>query len=407
MAQRVPAQGSLRLAPFAIACALFASCEHKDGPQQPEPRHVDTAALGAAELKDAVLQECHGQLHGELDRVSADVTLTDGTELQVFAELPDRLRVQQKGSEPEVLTGDDAFLLAAGYRATTASESERQRLHALRSLLDLALLGPLYRAERCERDGAALRLFLRGEQTYELTLREGTLLPQRLSGPLGTMDFRAFRPTFAWWIPEQVAFEPLGNCKLYFTGHALTWQPAFFSPPGAEPRPAKTATFLPGFSREDRPAVPKTARNRAMQWVVVADPGDWNARADLYCQHHTVIAAQDQQDAGFATFFTENGRPMMAVPFRQQKSGPAFVVPPGWSLRELPENDVLVVFPPAGGTLQERIARGEQQLREALQASGHTAAGPVMAQPYLHLEDGTPDPKKIDSATLRMSVVPR
>jgi hypothetical protein len=82
-------------------------------------------------------------------------------------------------------------------------------------------------------------------------------------------------------------------------------------------------------------------------------------------------------------------------------------VPPGWSLRELPESEVLVVFPPPDGTLQQRIARGEQQLREALQASGHAAAGPVMAQPYLHLEDGTPEPNKIDSATLRMSVVPR
>lgn len=387
--------------------ALLAGCKPAavSPVRPPEPRAVDTAGMSAAELRTAVLQECHGPLQGEMDRIAVDVTLPDGSTLVTFAELPERLRVQGQGRQ-QVINGDDAFQLEAGPVAVTASESERQRLHALRSLLDLAALGPLYRAGGCERDGALLRLEADGAR-YELTLRAGTLLPERLQGPGGTLQFQGFKRTSGGWIAERVAFEPLGACKLYFVQSGLGWQPGLFTRPGADAPQAPAPKFLPGFSPEDRPEKPKPAENRAMTWVVLDDPGDWPSRSELYRRHLTVLEAQGQQIAGRPTFLVENGRRVMAVGFRQRDRGPAFTAPPEWELRERPAAGVLVVFPPPGGTLAERIARGEQQLRDALQASGRTAQGPIMAQPYLNLEEGTPDPKRIDTAVLRMSVVPR
>lgn len=373
-----------------------------------QPRQVDTAGMDAEQLRLAVLRECHAGLQGLL-RCSGTVLLPGGEAVQVFCDLPQRLRAQWPGARMRVLDGDGGFAVDAGsHAARPLDDAERQRLLALRTLLDAALLGPLYRAERCERDGGLLRA-ITDDGTWTVTLQQ--LVPTAIDGPHGKVRIldwlKRHNPQLPTWIPCRAESAPLGNCELQWGDEAMVWDDGFFAPPpDAKVEPPKLVLTPDGRARPRpnlRPQVPVEAQDRAAQWVVLDDPGDWAARAELFARHYQELERQHQFHAGFVGFLVEDGRARMIVPFRRRDGGDAFAAPAGWQLREIPARKVLEVYPPAG-SFEQRVAAGTAQLQQALAERGLGAAGPILAQPFLDLQDGVPPAAKLQAPVVRVSV---
>ena len=83
--------------------------------------------------------------------------------------------------------------------------------------------------------------------------------------------------------------------------------------------------------------------------------------------------------------------------------GPDFAAPAEWTVQALPAARWLVVYPPDGDLAQKRAA-GERLLRDALAARHLTSVGPIVTQPFVHLEDGLPPADKLAAPTVRMAV---
>jgi hypothetical protein len=371
------------------------------------PRVVDTAGMTAQQLGAAVLAECHGELQG-VSRCSVSITLPDGTEVQAFCDLPDRIRAQWPGARMRVLAGDNGFAVDGEQRRDLTAD-ERGRLAALRTLLDAALLGPLYRAGRWERQGEALQLTTLAGDAWTVTLRQ--LLPIALAGPGGTVRItdwlRTQQPWMQTWIPSRAELAPLGSCQLRFGNEDLVWDDGFFAPP--QGHDGKLRVVLPPDGRRPtpmrnlQPSTPSPSENKAMQWLVLDDPGDWPQRAQVYRQYHEVLAAQDQLDAGFVGYQRDGDRAQMILPFRQREGGKPFAPPPGWSIRTLPATPVLEVYPTAG-SFAERVAAGSEMLQKELQRRGAAGQGPILAQPFFDLLDGVPPAAKLQNPVVRVSV---
>lgn len=371
------------------------------------PRVVDTSGMTAQQLRLAVLAECHGDLQG-LSRCTARVTLADGTAVQAFCDLPDRIRAQWSGAHIRVLDGDRGFAVA-DQQVRELTAAERQRLAALRTLLDAALLGPLYRAADCEREGRDLRVVTAGGDTWIVTLQQ--LVPVALQGPHGTVHIvdwlRSQQPSMPTWIPSRAELGDLGACELQFGNEDLIWDDGFFAPP--QPQAGKLQLVLPPDGSHPlplpnlRPAVPTEAENRPMQWLVLDDPGDWAARQQRFRQYHDVLAAQDQQDAGFVGYQRDGDHALMIIPFRQRPGGKPLAAPDGWNIRSLPAVPVLEVYPQSGD-LAQRLAAGRELLERELARRHLTAAGPILAQPFFDLQDGVPPPARLAAPVVRVSV---
>lgn len=391
------------------ALVLLTACgdpRPEPGPAPPDaPTAVDTGGMTADQLAAAILEHCHGPLQLGMDRVAVEVTLPDGARLEAFTALPDHLRVQQEGAPPQILTGADAFLLA-GEVAQAVDATSLERLRALRLLLDAATLGPLYRRTAVERlpDGLLAR---QGDGTaWEIHLQPGTLLPERLQSGATAVHLRQHLRTSATWIPQQVELAPLGRCTLAFRSLDVSWDEAFFARPGAVATPAVVTpppTVL-STGPEARSRTPQPGRNRAASWIVVDDPGSWAERAAVYRRHAAVLKENGQSLAGFGGFLREGGRDRMVIPFRPRQGAAPFTPPADWQVRPQPDANVLVVYP-EGTDFADKVRNGQQALQAALQAAGHPATGPFLAQPFVHLEDGEPAAAKLASMEVRMTVV--
>ncbi len=382
---------------------LLAACGG-DAPVRPVPRAVDLATIADADLVAAVLDECQRPLRGRLDRIAAVAHLPDGSEVRLFAQLPDKLRALGSDGSFLLLQDDVHRLFPDRFEPATASDAERVR--RLRTLLDAALLGPLHRASSCHRTGPVEWDVAQpdGSKT-RLTLRPGSLLPASLRGAGGEVRFVDYLRTSTTWMVQRAALEGLGECTLEFVFSDLEWAPDFFT---AEPRPAATTTTaastrLPAVAGEARSPVPTVVETVAANWVVVADPGTWPQRCERYAPLHAELLRQGQQVAGFPILWQDGEQRWLAAPFRQRPNGAAFVPPAGWTIRAVPAGRWLVVYPPEGD-LAARITLGEQRLREALAAQQLTARGPVIAQPFLHLEEGEPPADKLAAPVVRMSL---
>lgn len=397
------ALGSLAIGSLAIgslAGLLAVACSDATPPAA-APRAVDLAAIADTDLVDAVLDECHRPLRGHLDRIAAVVTLPDGAEVQLFAQLPDRLRTQ--AHDGSFLLRDDTVLRLGDDGATAAPTDAAERVRRLRTLLDGALLGPLHRAIGCTRAGASeWDVAQPGGGVVRLALRPGTLLPARL----GEVTFGEHLRTTTTWVAKRAALPEFGECTLRFTFGDVTWAPDFFT---AKPRVDAPSAPLPSHVRmttqpgEARSPVPVLQEQPATSWLVVADPGAWPARHAAYRPLHASLEAQDQHVAGFPLLWRDGERAWLGAPFRRRADGPAFVAPDQFTVRELPAGRWLVVYPPAGD-LAARIAAGERSLREALAARALEAAGPIVAQPFVHLQEGVPTEAKLAAPVVRLSV---
>ena len=163
---------------------------------------------------------------------------------------------------------------------------------------------------------------------------------------------------------------------------------------------------VPGAVPETRSPVPVSSETKATRWVCLADPGSWAARVAAYRPVHAELERQRQLIAGFPIFWQEDGKAWMAAPFRQRANGEALQAPKDWQLREVPAGRCLEVWPPAD-SLEQKLAAGEQLLREALQVQRLSPAGPILTQFYLHLQEGEPPPEKLASPVVRMAVAVR
>ncbi len=419
----IPARGSPpRTGRGAVALALLglAAC-HRD-PAVPTPA-VDLAAVPAEQIVGRVLQECHGTIVG-MDRCAARVTLANGDELHVFAQLPDRLRVQFDDGGVQLLVDGTAQRLVAGTEVhTDLSPAARTRLLALRTLLDCAALGPLHRSIGCTRTGErTFALAQPGSLPWTMTLAPGRLLVERLAGPAGTVTIAEHLRTSATWIVRAASIEPLGQCRIRFDTVDVQWGNALFglatdavasgdpTAPTTEPPTGATSLGPTGpvgatmtFGTPAQPRVPTLESSRASRWVVVDDPTDWQQRAVVVQEHMRKLAAHGQVIAGFPGLIQDGERARLVLPFRAGRDQVPFPPPADWDVREIDAGRTLVVYPPTGD-LDQRRAEGERMLRAALAAQGLSADGPVLVQPYLHLDEGAPSAAALAAPVVRVSV---
>lgn len=395
MAQGV--RSRIEVAGAAAALLALAACDQE--PAEPEPRAVDLAAIADGDLVSAVLDECHRPLRGVVDRIAAVVRPAGGGEVRLFAQLPDRLRTVGEGGN--FLLADREVHELRGDGSTPAGDADAARVRALRTLLDAALLGPLHRATGCRRTGPAAWQVEQPDGAWiDVALRPGTLLPDRI----GDVRLERYHRTSTTWIVRRAEHPALGRCELEFVFGDVTWAPDFLAVPKATDAAARPATVrMPAAAGEPRSPTPIVVRAPAAAWIVVDDPVDWAKRAQVYTQLHAELVRQDQHVAGFPILFTEGERARLAAPFRARPGKAAFAAPDGWTIRDLPAGAWLVCYPP-GGDPAAKIAAGERLLREALAAQGREAAGPIAAQPWLHLQEGVPGPEQVGAAVVRMSV---
>lgn len=403
------------LATLTVAAAVLIHACGAEGAQQPAPRArtVDVAAIAERDLVAAVLDECHRPLRGKIDSISAKVRPAEGMEVQLFAILPDKLRVQEANGS-YLLTGDTVFRLGNAEARQPAPEAAA-RVRLLRTLLDAATFGPLHRATSCRRTGPhEFELTQPDGSLCKLRLRDHSLLPDSFASAAGEVRIVEYLRTPTTWIAKQLEIDGLGRCGVFLDDRDIDWAPDFFAPPAAakgesgakSERGERTRMPVPGPVPESRSEVPVEGDAKATRWVCIADPGNWAARAAAYRPVHAELERQKQLIAGFPIFWQEEGKAWIAAPFRQRPNGPAFQAPKDWQLREVPAGRCLEVWPP-GISLDEKRAAGERMLRQALEAKRLSAAGPILTQPYLHLQEGEPEPEKLASPVVRMAVAVR
>jgi len=415
--------GSL-VGPLAAGLCLLAGCggssaERSDGPDRQsrvaQPRVVDVATLTASEVPALVLRECHGEIRG-MDRLAARLWLPDQTMLRLFAQLPDDIRVEFPNGDIQIVRQTDAVRIrraADGPLETVplASEAAR-RLRAVRALIDIATLGPLRRASACERIGTrSFRLLQSAGEPWEMVLREDSLLVERMVGHGYDARITEHLRTAVSWIVRALEIEPLGACVLRLDSVDFRFEDALFRPGQSNMNQAeqtdpatKPAHPLIRVNQELRPTTPEIHGTNELWWLVMEDPGDWSNRAQQVQEQLALLRDQGQVLAGFTGFITEDRKRRLVIGFRQQhEDNPPYEPPDGQDVRHVPAQRVLVVFPPAG-TIEERIAEGTRQLREKLSASGLSSTGPILAQPYLHLDEGLPTAERIADPVVRVSV---
>lgn len=406
MAARFPAQ-TLTLAAVLL---LAHACADRAG-ELPGVAAVPIALaqVPAAEVPSRVLAHCHQGLVG-MDRFAARIELPDGTILQAYAHLPDRLRLQWPDGAVHLLDGALAHRwTGAGERVELAADAAA-RLVAVRTLLDVAALGPLHRAIGSTRlDERTFAVAQPASEPWQLTLAAGSLLVERLVGPHGAVDVLEHLRTSTTQIVRVAAIEPLGRCRVRFDSIDCTWDESLFeaqreaAAPTAAPAPAP-ATITVGAM--PRPTAPTLESLRAARWLVVDDPLDWTARAATVQHHMQILRERGQTTAGFAGLLQDGERQRLVIPFRAAPDAAPFAAPADWTILEVGAGRALAVYPDRGDLAQRR-AEGEHALRQALQAQGLEAIGPIVAQPYLHLEEGAPAAAATAAPVVRVAVAVR
>lgn len=422
------AQG-IRSRSLVALLAAFAACGgNRSGPPVGPaagavPRQVDTAKIADAELVAAILDECHRPLRGRMDRVAAELRCGDGSVLRVFAQLPETMRV---------VTSDGLFLVRGeqffrldgpkredGSKDTTVPTAVRERLEAVRGLVDAASFGPLHRAVACAQLGAGEYRILPPEGTpWLVQLRGGTLLPEVFRRGDFEVVVRDYLATKTTWIARRVEQATLGVCEITFELADLAWDADFFAAPTSEikdeanaktgaPATAKTAgdviPYIAQGRAEPRSPTPILIDAPAVDWVVLQDPGTWPRRAEVYKPVHDELDRQNQAIPGFPILLRDGDQDLLAIPFRARDAKQPLQAPAQWQLRKIPASRLLVCYPPAGD-FAARCALGEKLLREAAAAQSLRLRGPIVCQPFFHLDEGEPPAAKLQAPVVRVSV---
>ncbi len=395
-----------------LALALAACGDRREPAPAPDadPR-VDIASLDAATMPQRLLAACHGEVSG-FDRFAAQVTLPDGSKAKAFGSLPQRLRIEWPDGRIHLVDGDRAFAAARdGAAAQQLGDADAARAFAMRRMLDAATLGPVRRAVACQRTGPhAFELAQSHGSSWRVELRPDALLVASLAEQrndnAAEVKVLGHLRTTTTRIVNAADAAPLGACAIRFDAVGFAWDESMFdeaSTPSSE-APTQTPTFTVGAPQ--RPAEPTIESVRPARWLLVDDPGTWQGRAAAVARWTAELKANGQSAAGFAGVLLDDGAARLVVPFRPGKDGKSFAPPADAFVREAPTARALAVYPPAGD-FAARASRGAQQLREALAARGLTADGPILAQPFLHLDEGEPDAKSLEQPVVRVSVAIR
>jgi len=409
MAQGIRAQvaGSW---PWTALLASAAACGPGSQPTgdatgaNPQPRAVELAQIDAADIPDRVLDECHAAvLRGRMQAIRVVVTLPDGEEIETYARLPRFLRTFGEGGR--LLLRDDEATTADGAAPAAATA----RLHQLRELLNATTLGPLYRAEKCERIGPGrFRLSPASGPAFELELRPKTLLPAALTGPSGTITIDDYIRSPVTWIPSKATHPQLGTCRLRFESAGLRLKDSFFTFPSASDgnKPAGISKHAIRLAPRAEPQSPTPTLQpaRAVHWLVLNDPGDWPRRTALWRPLHDTLRDQDQQIAGFPILVSIDDEATLGIPFRPRQGNALPAVAASNRVISFEAGRELVVYPEKVDDLPTRCAEGRKRLRKALDDRGLEAIGPIYCQPWVHPEDGVPSDEDLASPVLRVSV---
>jgi len=375
------------------------------GPEAPVDPVVDVGALPADQVPQLLVRNCHGSVAG-MDRFSALVRLPEGDELSVCGVLPDRLRVQWPDGAIHLLADGHAErrIGADGHAELSAPAATRMR--AMLTLLDAAALGPVRRATACTRTGPrTFTLTQPAGPPWQLTLAERALLVDELRSSEFTVHVVDHLRTSQTRIVRAATVDPFGLCQIRFDAVGIPWEDKIFD--ATRPATRGTQQWPLTIGTPAQPRTPVLEAMRAWRWVVVADPSDWRERTAVVQRYAKDLQAAGQHVA-FAGFVAEGERTQLVIPFRPADDAGqrTFQVPADWTVREVPAGRELVVFP-GEGDIAQRTALGERMLREELTARGLTAAGPVLAQPFLHLDEGLPDSKALAATAVRVSVAVR
>lgn len=396
-----------RVAGLGCLAALASSgaCAPNDDGSSPSRPPVGARRVAAAELRpeglvEAVLEECHRPLRARMQRVKATVELEGEAPLLLQAALPDRARIR---------AGKDEWLVVDGrVRALTGaavSPPEAQRLRDIVAVVDAAAFGPLYRAASCARADDAYTLLDDSGRPTQLTLFAQTLLPSSFHRWEDRVDVLDYLRTPTSWVARLLAHPRLGPCRVVFEDGGVQFPDGYFDRPGDGAQPRKVIRApVPGVVVETQSPTPIVVDGKATQLVMLPAPGDWAARHDAYRPVVEELQLQGQRIAGFPCLFVDEDRSgLMAAPFRQRPGGDRFAAPDGFVLSEVPAQRILVVYPP-DGDVDARVAAGRRLLERALANRGLVAAGPMIAQPFLHLHEAPPTPAELSAASVRVWV---
>ena len=393
----------------ALGCAAWlataAACAPNDNgdatPQAPlGARRVAAAELRADGLVAAVLEECHRPLRARMQRVKATVTLGAGAPMLVQSALPDRARIRAGTREWLVVDGRVSSRTGAD-----VLPAEARRLRDVVAVVDAAAFGPLYRAASCARSGDAYQLVDPGGDRTQVTLYPETLLPSSFHLREDRVDVLDYLRTPTSWVARELAHPRLGPCRVVFEDGGVQFPAGYFDELKDAPPTGDTVRApIPGAVVESRSSTPIVVDGKATQLVVLADPGSWAARHDVYRPVVEELQRQGQRIAGFPCLFVdEDRRGLMAAPFRQRDGGQSFDAPADYRLSDVPSGRILVVYPPEGD-VDARVEAGRRLLQRALANRGLTATGAMIAQPFLHLHQEAPADDRLRAAPVRVWV---
>jgi hypothetical protein len=408
-ARRAARRLALALALAAIVFAPLAVCRRSGADADAQARDVDTAAMAPDAVIDAVLHECHGELQG-WDRVLVQVTLPDGRRFQVRGRLPDRLRMQATDGTTWLLRDGGAYVLRddGSYKALALGELDQAR--ALAALCDAAALGPLHRRTAVTRSGpASFALAQPDGSEWQLELEPRKLLVARLRSPDGEVHVLGHLHRTTTWIVRKAEIAPLGACDLVFETTDLVMDDADYALSKPAPKgdhPTGTNPVEVQVGGEDQPSKPTPITGEPRHAVFLDDPGGWEQRAAAVQTALKSLEAAGQKLFGNVGFLTENGRARLFVPFKPRDGKQAYRPPAGTDVREVLGGKLLIVWP-AAGSYEQRVADGERLLTAALRERRLTAAGPIFAQPLLHLDEGVPPADKLAAPKVRVAVAVR
>lgn len=411
---------ALQLAGTALGIVLLSACggENPGGttpsgktassPQgaPKNARKVDEVA--AEQLIAAILDECHKPLQRRMQQVKIRVTLPAGRNLLVQADLPDLARITE-GRRNHLWRDQTAHRLGEPDAAESEAEQKanRELIAPIVRIVDAAAFGPLYRAKTCTKSGDHYVLTdAKGTKT-ELRLFQGTLLPRSLSyagREIHINDYR--RTTKTTWIVSKVTHAPLGTCDVFFEDGGILIPRGFFDLPSAQssqPRNDNIKVNAPGVVRERESTTPIVVKGSAARWVLLPASSDWQQRHERLLPVHEELVRQNQRIFGFPMYWQQAGEQFFAVPFRQREGGAVLRAPADWQLSGSDQTKMLVVYPDQGN-VNKRIETGTALLQRALTNRRLKAIGPIVAQPFVHLQNGPPTDKKLNNCKVRMSV---
>ena len=377
-------------------------------------RLVDTSTISEKDLIAAILNECHTKLEKRMQQIKVMITIPDGRQLLVQADLPNRFRVQE-GLRAYLLNGSTVQRLDDGAANEPAIESEAHRamVRPLSRVVDAIAFGPLYRATNCRREGADFILTDATGTTTKLQLYKGTLLPRAIIYSSGQEDpakasvyFDDYLRTKTTWIVNRATIDPIGTCSTSFEDGGVVFANDFFKAKSEylKADPSKTTRMsAPGVVRESESTTPIQVVGKAMSWVVQSSSSNWSQQHKLYEPVIAELETQNQKISGFPMMWQEGGQQFLGAPFARRKSGKALIPPEGWKIETSKETSQLVVYP-AKGSVEDRIRIGKAQLLRHVANRKLKMIGPIIAQPFLHLHEAVPSPSKLADCKVRMSV---